>query len=270
MSRLVPALAGVAATVAVAAAIVGLEASGGDPVPDAGAAPASSVAPGPSAHRSAGWSAPAAVRGDRTAELSEEFRSGAALRRWGYFEGDFGRNRLVVGAGAREVVPPRSTWVDGHRGFYLYREVRGDFDVRARVRVSGRDGRVPTADWSLSGLLVRASPPDDGGAENWVALRVGRAQSRWVVERKSTEGSRSRLRLTPARSGAADLRIVRHGSRFVLFSRAAGAGGWHRRGAFVRADLPPALEVGIDAFGGASSPHPDLRSRVAWVRFARP
>jgi hypothetical protein len=227
--------------------------------------------PAPSAHPNAGWSAPEAVDGAaRPARLAEEFRSGAALRGWGYFEGDYGRNRVRVRRGRLDVVPPKSAWVDAHRAFYLFREVRGDFDVRVRLRVTGRDGAVPRSDWSLSGLLVRGEPAADGDPENWVSLRAGMVGGRWVLERKSTERSRSRLSLVDARGGWTQLRVVRRGSRFTLLSRADGESAWRRRGGYVRADLPGTVQVGVDAFSGHDSPGADLRSQVDWVRFAKP
>src|SRR4051794_4065572 len=88
---------------------------GGDAVEPASAVESSFVEASPSAHPNAGWSAPAAVPGAAPpARLSEEFRSGAALRGWGYFEGDYGRNRFRVRDGRLDVVPPKSAWVDAH------------------------------------------------------------------------------------------------------------------------------------------------------------
>jgi hypothetical protein len=164
------------------------------------------------------------------------------------------------------VVPSRSSWVNAHRAFYLYRGVRGDFDVRARLRVTGRAGRDPRADWSLSGLLVRAAGTQ-GAPENWLALRTGQVGGRRVFERKTTERSRSRLALLGARPGWTQLRIVRRGARFTLLTR-RDDGGWRRRATYTRPDLPGTLQVGIDAFSGQGSPRADLRAQVDWIRFA--
>ena len=255
-----------------AALAVGAAGCGGDPVTASVAAARTPTAAAPTSaagHGTAGWSAPSTLPGTRVRALSEEFASAGALRDWGYFEGDFGGNTLRVRDGKLDVEVPRSAWVNGHRAFYVYRSVRGDFDVRARVRVTGRAGGVPAADWSLSGLLVRAAPRSDGDPENWVSLRKGRVGGRWVLERKTTQSSRSRVALVDDRAGWTELRIVRCGPRFALFARSGGDDRWRARGTVVRGDLPEALEVGIDALSGQRSPRADLRSRVDWVRFAR-
>jgi hypothetical protein len=259
-----------------AAGAVGVAGCGSDAVPD-GSAPAQAAAPprepaaaSPSAYATsapdgdAGWAAPAALDGASGRQRSEEFRSGAALRRWGYFEGDFGRNRMNVQDGRLVLVPAASTWADTARACFLYRGVRGDFDVRARVHVTGRSH----AGRSLAGLLVRAEPAGEG-TERWLAVRTGVVDGRRVVQRQETAHSRSEDTTMAGAAGWTDLRVVRRGSRFALFSRAASGGGWRPRGYYVRTDLPQTLEVGVDAFGGHGDPSADVRVQVDWVRFSR-
>ena len=257
MSR--PALiAPVLAAVALVAAGCGGVTDDGTP-PVAAAVPVATASP----HPDAGWAAPARPLSH---PWTEGFSSGAALERWGYVEGDFGRNRFRVHHGDLVVEPAKSWWVGAHRAFYLYRPVRGDFDVRTRLRVTGRAGGDPHADWSLSGLLVR-SPGRDGAPEDWLALRTGQVSGHRVFERKTTVRSRSRLALLGAHAGWTQLRIVRHGARFALFTRPDG-GVWKRRSTYVRPDLPRTVQVGVDAFSGQGSPRADLRSQVDWIRFA--
>ena len=261
MSRFLRALPLAAVVAAVAAGAAGC---GSDPVPDAAAAPAEAPQSGYApADGDAGWAAPVPVSGRRTRVLSEEFRSGAALQRWGYFEGDFGRNRMSVRGGRLVLVPAASTWADGARACFLYRSVRGDFDVRARLRVTGGSGEGR----ALAGLLVRGVPLEDG-SERWLAVRSGVVDGRRVVQRQSTVSSRSDAASMPAGAGWTDVRVVRRGSRFALFSRSAG-GHWRTRGYGVRSDLPRTLEVGVDAFGGHGGSGADVRVQVDWVRFSR-
>jgi hypothetical protein len=204
------------------------------------------------------------VSGARARLLSEDFRSGAALQRWGYMEGDFGRNRMSVRGGRLVLVPAASAWDARARACFLYRDVRGDFDVRARVHVSGGSG----AGRALAGLLVRAAPLEDG-TERWLALRSGVVDGKRLVQREGTARSRSREASSRAAGGWTDLRVVRRGDRFTLLSRPAGGGAWRARGAYERADLPRTLEVGVDAFGGHGRAAADVRVQVDWVRFAR-
>ena len=201
--------------------------------------------------------------------LSDEFDDPSTLESWGYFEGDYGRNRFMIERNRRgelDVMPSRSAWSDADRAFYLYKQVNGDFDVSMRLRVSGREGAKPSADWSLSGLLVRARPEEDGDPENWVALRVGAVDDAWTFERKTTLSSRSELVLDPAGSGWNDLRIIRRGERFTLLRRRPG-GAWQRHWTYERPDLPLTLQVGIDAFSGYGEAKADLVSHVDWIRF---
>jgi hypothetical protein len=202
----------------------------------------------------AGWSAPSAPAGG----LTEDFATGTALQRWGYVEGDYGRNRFRVRAGRLEVFPPSSAWVDGHRAFFLYRKVRGDFDVSARLRVAG--------DAARSGLLVRAAPVEGGDREDWLSLATGVVAGRPVVERRSTARSRSRTAQLGGRRGWTQLRVVRSGARFTLLSR-RGAGVWQRRWSVARPDLPATVQVGVDTVSGG---RPEVRAQVDWVRFAAP
>jgi hypothetical protein len=250
-------------SIALVLALLVLPGCGGDAADPAAPAAAAAAVPTPSPHPEAGWAAP--VR-PLAGAWTEPFASGAALKRWGYVEGDYGRNRFRVHGGRLEVVPPKSSWVNAHRAFYLYRGVRGDFDVRTRLRVTGRDGPDPHADWSLSGLLVRAGGAQ-GTPENWIALRAGRVGGRRVFERKTTERSQSQLALLGGRAGWTQLRIVRRGERFTLLTRPDG-GAWKRRTTYARPDLPATLQVGIDAFSGLGSARADLRSEVDWIRFA--
>jgi hypothetical protein len=238
-----------------AAAVAGVACGDGQEKP---AAPPPAPLPARSGEM-AGWSARPALSGARLPTLDDHFRSAGSLDGWGYLQGDYGRNRFRVragGTGLLEVRPAPGTWEDGHRGFFLFRNVRGDFDARARLHVTA----APSFGRSLAGLLVRAVPRA-GGAENWLALRAGRpAGGRWALERQSTRGSRSRSGSQDLRRGWLQLRIVRRGRTFTLLSR-SDTTGWRVNARLVRSDLPRTLQVGTDAFGG------ELVSRVDWVRF---
>jgi hypothetical protein len=123
------------------------------------------------------------------------------------------------------VVPGRSWWVDGTRAFALVKPVQGDFVATVRIRVTGTGGPTPTANWSLSGLLVRR-PTADRIDESWLAFRVGRVDGSDVFERKTTRSGHSVLVLSPAKPGWVDLRVARVGGYFAFLRRYPG-GTWH-------------------------------------------
>ena len=108
-----------------------------------------------------------------------------------------------------------------------------------------------------------------------------------VLETKTTVNSASRLRLHPVPAGWVELRVTRVGASFELASRHDGQ-EWVVRERLDRPDLPPTVQVGLNAYTDwyhATPLHddplrfnttvltdgtPDLGLRVDWVRFARP
>jgi hypothetical protein len=203
--------------------------------------------------------------------LSDEFNDAATTAQWQVMQGDLADavapafDIAKTTPGELTITPGRSWWVDGTRAFYLYKPVNGDFVVTTRLRVTGRDGASPTADWSLSGLLVRR-PTDNRGQENWVSFRVGRRGGKDVFERKTTLAGTSILVLTPAQPGWVELRIARVGRYFFLLRR-YGAGPFTTHFTYIRRDLPLALTAGIDAFSGYGDTKADLVSHVDWIHF---
>jgi hypothetical protein len=201
--------------------------------------------------------------------LGDEFDSGASLNEWNTIQGDFadgGPTTFGVHDGALSIVSSHASWVNNRRAFYLWKRVEGDFTVTARVRADGVSGPVPNANWSLSGLLLRA-PMADGQRENWVGWTVGYVNGASVVERKTTRQSNSVLRLSLVPAGWIELRAARIGPVVALLRRSPGK-RWVLQGSYTRHDLPDALQAGIDAQSGFDSARADLRSRVDWIRFA--
>src|SRR5690242_8910643 len=108
----------------------------------------------------------------------DEFDDPTSLEGWTVMQGelqdgtpgtvDIGRTN----PGALTTVPGRSWWVNGTRGLFVYKVLRGDFVVTARVRASGKAAPLPAVDWSLAGLLLRA-PSSPNGSEHWVGYTVG-------------------------------------------------------------------------------------------------
>ena len=245
------------------------------------------------------YEAPADAVPDDLAALSDEFASGASLRRWTQFHEaerwpSMVRRLEVRRGGELYLEPHTSGWYADFHAPFMYREVTGDFVVTARLRADGIGGGVPTSQWSLAGLMARAPRTVTRetwtpNGENWVFVTAGVAEEPGVpvFETKTTVNSRSRLRLHPAREGWVELRITRVGAAFELATRSDGE-PWVVRDRFDRPDLPATLQVGLNAYTDwyhARSMHddprrfnttvltdgtPDMGLRVDWVRFARP
>jgi hypothetical protein len=172
--------------------------------------------------------------------------------------------------------------------------VTGDFDVRARIRVRGKDKAIPGGTWSLGGLMVRL--PNDNRADAWQPRRenwhfittgVGHEPDKPVTETKATYNSASHLKLRPFGSGWVELRLVRVGHALFALARQEG-GRWQVRDRFYRMDARPEVQVGLIAY--TSSPDeptgpddPDIENHrvkkelavdmamdVDWIRFSRP
>jgi hypothetical protein len=211
----------------------------------------------------------------RSVGASDEFSDAAfTAAHWKQMDGDVRdgvRPAFDVGKatpGELTIVPGISWWVDDSRAFYLYQLVRGDFKATVRIDASGKSGPVPTANWSLSGILVRSPSGDrDRRNENWVSFRSGAVSGAPAFERKTTVRSHSQLVLDPETPGWVELRIVRIGPKFVLLRRYPGT-AWKLHWVYPRYDLPKVLQVGIDAFSGFDDDKADLVSRVDWFHFA--
>lgn len=122
---------------------------------------------------------------------------------------------------------------------------------------------MPTDDWSLTGLMVRA-PTTDQYVENWVHLSAGYV-GRPVVERKNTLAAHSELVVKDVGAGWVELRIVRSGAALVLLHRNPGR-PWVLDFTYLRPDLPATVELLLTTQSGAESEHPDLVSTIDWPR----
>jgi hypothetical protein len=204
--------------------------------------------------------------------LSDSFDDPATASRWQAMDGDlqdgvaprFDIDKTT--SGELTIVPGRSWWVHRERAFALLKPVTGDFVVTLKIRVSGKESALPTANWSLSGLLIRRATTDRA-RENWLAFRIGRVDEVDVFERKTTVNGTSVLKLSPAPTGWVELRVARVGSRFLFLRRPAG-GTWQHHWSYVRTDLPRSLLVGVDSFSGYEDTKADLVSHVDYVKFA--
>lgn len=202
-----------------------------------------------------------ALAQDDLASLSDEF-DGTALTGWTRFDEAFGWpdkfKVLAVGVstpGVLHVEPYHSAWVRDLVAPFLFRDVRGDFDVRARVRVRGHAGDIPGGTWSLGGLMARTPNRSTADAwvpraENWTFLTtgVGFVAGQPMTESKATFNSYSSLKLRPFPTGWVELRLVRVGMVMIALARPDGQTEWQVRDRFYRMESNPTMQVGLIAY----------------------
>ncbi|MCX5495754.1 hypothetical protein OSH11_13655 [Kaistia dalseonensis] len=243
---------------------------------------------------------PAAAQDD-LATLSDEF-DGGSLSGWTWFHEAYGwPNKVkkvdvgVTTPGTLHIEPYHSGWIYDLNAPFLFREVHGDFDVRARVRVRGAEKAIAGGTWSLGGLMARVPNKLDSKtwvprSENWHFLTtgVGYVAGQQMTEAKSTFNSYSSLKLRPFPSGWVELRMVRVGVSIIVMARPEGETAWQVRDRFYRMESNPVMQVGLNAYTisdnvpiGADNPDVvnrtvnrdapvDMILEVDWIRFSRP
>jgi hypothetical protein len=207
--------------------------------------------------------------------LSDEFADEKSFANWKQFheaEGWMTRTKTLdvnkTSAGNLYLEPTTSGWYADFYGAFLFKEVTGDFFATTRLKVTGKNSELPTALWSLAGLMAREPRPNANkdnwkpSGENWLFFTTGIAEpaGQPVFETKSTVNSRSNLKLRPSKSGWVELGIARVRSAFVLLYRYDGETKWQIQERFHRRDLPRTLQVGVNAYSdwyGAQEFHND-------------
>lgn len=234
------------------------------------------------------WRLPSANGPADVAGLSDEFDDPATLKNWRTLSDAEGwPNRIEkadVSVGHLMVLPQSGAWWAGYHGVYFFKEVKGDFVISTRVKVTGRNGDEPAQIWTISGLLVRAPAKD--AKENWIYIMTGRGpRTERVVDAKSTLNNDNAWDITLAQPDWYDLRLARIGPLFIAMCR-PDRGDWTVRKRIVREDLPATLQAGINVTSDfklsstmpfakynaelfpASSP--DSLTVFDFVRFSRP
>lgn len=240
------------------------------------------------------WGSPAGAR--ELSALNDEF-SGAQLTGWSRFDAAFGWpdkvKSIAVRDGVLRLEPYHSAWVRDLNAPFLFKDVEGDFDVRARVRVRGAGGDIAGGTWSLGGLMARVPNTVTAAdwrprAENWhfITTGVGPEPGRQMTETKSTFNSYSSLKLREFPTGWVELRLVRVGMAIFALARPEGQSAWQVRDRFYRMDHRPRMQVGLIAYTTSPDVPPgpedpvkinpavdkaakvDMVMEVDWIRFA--
>lgn len=234
--------------------------------------------------------------------FGDEFDGKTLSTDWQIFHDRYGwPNKLkaldvgISTPGALHMEPYHGAWVRDLNAPFLFKTVEGDFDIRARVRMRGKDGPIAGGTWSLGGLMARL--PNGLTEKNWEPRRenwhfittgVGHEAGKPMTETKGTYNSYSSLKLRSFPSGWVELRLVRVGTALFALARPDGATAWQLRDRFYRMDMNPFMQVGLIAYTTSPDVPPapenaavenrtlntgamvDALFEVDWVRGKRP
>lgn len=191
--------------------------------------------------------------------LNASFSDAEALTNWKWLHQTEGwpdkAKRKEIKEGNLILEPGTSGWFADKNAPFLYKDIRGDFDVRARIRATGLTTDIATTKWSLGGLMVRVPKRTDKTQwkekeENWMFMTTGVAEEsgKQVIETKYTLNSRSNLKLRDARAEWITLRVVRVGNAFIMLYKYDADKTWTVHDRFYLVDWPPVLQVGLNCY----------------------
>jgi hypothetical protein len=152
----------------------------------------------------------------------------------------------------------RALWFMDQRGVLLYRLIRGNFRITAKVEARKFSDLTQAPEGpvvQLGGLMVRNPNP---GPENYVFIVVGQDVNDLSVETKNTVAGVSKYDGPSWGSADAELRICRVGATFNLYKRPIGETEWALAQTVDRPDLPEIVQVGPNIY---SDGEPDLQVR---------
>jgi len=216
---------------------------------------------------------------DPLADLSDEFEDPSSLSDWQRaFEEDGWQHDLIetetIADGALTLEPYASGWYQGFRGNLFFKNVTGDFVVTANVTATGRSTQVPSAVYSLGGLMARVPVSTSGnymtGQETWTFIATGTGTKTsgpgtgtTEYEVKTTVNSNSVLSLADGSPTGGPhpntlLQLARFGNNIVVLVKPEGSDwrvhrcyGTSAAGAPVpNSELPneSVLQVGMNAY----------------------
>lgn len=137
-------------------------------------------------------------------------------------------------------------WYNADEGGAVFREISGNSTITATVYAVRKsdNSQAVACDVCLGGLMVRN--PDDAAGQNYVHLVTGFTPEGLGYETKNTINNVSTFEAYEDGKSQHDLRIARSGSTFVLFRKAEGDADWVMAASYERADLPNAVQVGLN------------------------
>ena len=179
--------------------------------------------------------------------ITESFNNSEIDKSWKWYKPELVTSRFDGGGLIVDTIT-ESVWFNNVRGPMLYRYFDGDgeISVTVKTRKSSDRSSYPDTQWQFGGIIFR-DPAGDAWftKENYVFNVIGFRQKGSQIETKSTSDGNSNVSGFNWDSGDAELLIQRHGATFTLKARPVGHDVWQDMVEYVRADLPPLLQVGI-------------------------
>ena len=202
--------------------------------------------------------------------LDDQFNNPATLQQWKLLyqvEGWPDKLNIVAIENDQLIMEPgTSGWFADLQAPFIYKEVKGDFDVRTRIRASGKTGNLSQTLWSLGGLMARvpkATTKDNWRPkeETWLFINTGVAQEagKAVIESKYTINSKSSLKLREGKADWITLRLIRIGNSFVSLYRYDSDTQWTVQDRYYIADLPEVMQIGFQCYTNSEAVSPQIR-----------
>lgn len=205
-----------------------------------------------------------ALSQEATQSLNSDFTNPAELQSWKWLHTTEGwpdkAKKKEVKDGNLIIEPGTSGWFADKNAPFLYKEVSGDFDVRARIKASGLSSDISQTIWSLGGLMVRVPKRTNkeqwkAREENWMFMTTGVAEEsgKQVIETKYTLNSKSNLKLRDAKAAWITLRITRIGNAFIMLYKYDSDKTWTVHDRFYLVDWPPLLQIGLNCYTNSTA-----------------
>jgi hypothetical protein len=205
--------------------------------------------------------------------LSDEFEGVSLDPSWQHYQNQYYTASVDNGQLSMDIdganCNNNCAWYHAQSAGFIYKLVSGNFEVVCIARseeASGSNiGDDIANDTQLGGLLARNGL---SVSQNYVFNVIGTRFDVPSIETKSTSNNNSgTIEHFGVSSTEAELRMIREGSVFTMYSRDLGATEWTQRSTFSRPDLPDTLQVGVIAYAFESYPE-DLVVKFDYVRFS--
>jgi len=206
-------------------------------------------------------------------QFSDEFESETLDTSWNHFQSNYYATNITDGKLCMTIDATECNnncpWFNDDSAGFIYKNIVGDFDfvsIVESVEASGANqGDDIENDTQLGGIMARNG---NSPSENYVFNVVGTRFDIPSIETKSTVNGSSGggIDYFTIDSTRAELRMVREGAIFNLYSRSIGSENWILRSTIIRNDLPDTLQVGMLAYAFLSYPV-DLVTKFHYARF---
>ena len=151
---------------------------------------------------------------------------------------------LQVEDGTLVIEPEVGGWYADWTGFFMFRELSGDFMIETDVVVTTQSGSgAPENPYNTAGLLLR-DPDSAPGSQTWMTYNVGMQDGELGTEAKLTIDSFSVLDVTPGEASGV-LRICRVGDSVHYARKLAGETDFTVTDTYDDVPLPDTVQAGL-------------------------